>query len=247
MISASSHRKGFTLLETVIAIGVLAVLLTAFLGVFGPATAGIRRAISAQEADRLASTLERELTTLRTGQTSATVITGFDKAYEWIEASMKTRPEVMFAYQYRGVPGSVRSPDDGTLKPYTAAGGVAGKDYTVVSMLRRRIGPTGSADPSFAEDLAALEGRVFAIKTTQLVSTNGQLTINTGQTITPPSGSTLLTGTGASGKYPEAVIAFSAEFYGVPSNSSAYLKVGGAFDSSKLKSPIFTRNLGVRR
>jgi len=246
MISASSHRKGFTLLETVIAIGVLAVLLTAFLGVFGPATAGIRRAISAQEADRLASTLERELVTLRTGQTSATVITGFDKAYEWIEASMKkTKPEVMFAYQYRGNPSSVRT--DGTLTPYITAGGVAGKDYTVVSMLRRRIGPTGSADPSFAEDLAALEGRVFAVKTTQLVSTNGQLTISTDETIKPPAGSTLLTGTGASGKYPEAVIAFSAEFYSVPSTSSAYLKVGGAFDSSKLKSPIFTRNLGVRR
>ena len=47
-------RGGFTLMETVIAIGVLAVLLTAFLAVFTPAAQGIRKAISAEDADRLA-------------------------------------------------------------------------------------------------------------------------------------------------------------------------------------------------
>ena len=38
-------RSGFTLMETVIAIGVLAVLLTAFMYVFGPAMAGIRKSM----------------------------------------------------------------------------------------------------------------------------------------------------------------------------------------------------------
>ena len=52
-----ARQSGFTLLETVIAIGVLAVLLTAFMYAFGPAMSGIRRAINIQEADRLASTL----------------------------------------------------------------------------------------------------------------------------------------------------------------------------------------------
>jgi prepilin-type N-terminal cleavage/methylation domain-containing protein len=246
MISSSSKRRGFTLLETVIAIGVLAVLLTAFLGVFGPATAGIRRAISVQEADRLASTLERELTTLRSGQGSTSIATGFDKAYQWIEDSMKkSSPQVMFIYQYRGNPSNLRA--DGTLAPYTAAGGVAGKDFTVVPMLRRRD------DSAFADDLAALEGRVFAVKTTQLVFNAGQLTLSTDETIKDPSpgndpaGTVLPSGTGAAGKYPEAVIAFSAEFYSVPSAAPAYLKSGGKFDASKLKTPIFTRNLAVRR
>lgn len=246
MTSASSKRQGFTLLETVIAIGVLAVLLTAFLGVFGPATAGIRRAINVQEADRLASTLERELTTLRPGQSSSTLVTGFDKAYQWIEDSMKkAAPQVMFIYQYKGNPSNLRP--DGTLAPYTTAGGVAGKDYTVVPMVRRRD------DAAFADDLAALEGRVFAVKTTQLVFNAGQLTLSTEELIKDPSpnndpaGTTPPTGTGAAGKYPEAVIAFSAEFYSVSSTAPAYLKTGGKFDPSKLKSPIFTRNLAVRR
>jgi prepilin-type N-terminal cleavage/methylation domain-containing protein len=246
MITATSKRGGFTLLETVIAIGVLAVLLTAFLAVFGPATAGIRRAISVQEADRLASTLERELTTLRPGQSSSDIVTGFDKAYSWIEDSMKkTSPQVLFIYQYRGNSNNLRS--DGTLEPYTTTGGVAGKDYTVVPMVRRRD------DSAFEQDLAALEGRVFAVKTGQLVFTGGQLILSSGEKIADPSpggdppGTVQLSGPGAAGKYPEAVIAFSAGFYSVPSTAPAYLKAGGAFNSDKLKNPIFTRNLAVRR
>lgn len=244
MTSVPSSRRGFTLLETVIAIGVLAVLLTAFLGVFGPATAGIRRAINVQEADRLASTLERELTTLRTGQSSTSIITGFDKAYQWIEDSMNSQ-QVMFVYQYRGNPSNLRA--DGTLAPYTTPGGVAGKDFTVVPMVRRRD------DTAFEEDLSALEGRVFAVKTTQLVFSGGQLTLSSDKTIKDPSpgndpaGTVLPTGSGAAGKYPEAVIAFSAEFYGVSSTAPAFLKAGGKFDPTKLKTPIFTRNLAVRR
>jgi len=58
--STNTFRRGFTLMETVIAIGVLAVLLTAFMAVFGPATRGVRRSINVQEADRLAATLEKE-------------------------------------------------------------------------------------------------------------------------------------------------------------------------------------------
>lgn len=246
MTSSSSKPKGFTLLETVIAIGVLAVLLTAFLGVFGPATAGIRRAINVLEADRLASTLERELTTLRTGQSSASIVTGFDKAYQWIQDSMKrTSPDVMFVYQYKGNPNNLRP--DGTLTPYTTVGGVAGRDYTVIPMVRRRD------DGLFLEDLAALEGRVFAVKTTQLVFNGGQLTLSTDEVIKDPSpgndpaGTVLPTGSSAAGRYPEAVIAFSAEFYSVASTAPAFLKTGGKFDSSKLRTPIFTRNLAVRR
>ena len=59
------RRRGFTLMETVIAIGVVAVLLTTFLAVFGPAQSTIRRALSAQEAGRLTTSLERELSSLR--------------------------------------------------------------------------------------------------------------------------------------------------------------------------------------
>ena len=48
--------------------------------------------------------------------------------------------------------------------------------------------------------------------------------------------------------YPEAVIAFSAEFHGMPGNNAAFFG-GSAFKTrfDKLNKPVFTRNLAVRR
>jgi prepilin-type N-terminal cleavage/methylation domain-containing protein len=74
--------RGFTLMETVIAIGVLSVLLTGFLIVFIPAADGIKKSISIQEADRLVAVLEQELVSSRPGETpsNADAATGFEKA-----------------------------------------------------------------------------------------------------------------------------------------------------------------------
>jgi hypothetical protein len=49
--------------------------------------------------------------------------------------------------------------------------------------------------------------------------------------------------------YPEAVIAFSAEFHSVPGNNAAYFS-GDGFEErfeEKMNKPVFTRNLAVRR
>src|SRR5687768_12911749 len=123
-------HRGFTLIETVIAIGVLAVLITGFMVVFAPAAEGIRKSISVQQADRLASTLEQELVNLRKGEEAGTTIaTGFDKAYRMIEDSMKASPEPIFIYQYRG---ALKQPlrTDGTYEPYVnASAGRAGVDF----------------------------------------------------------------------------------------------------------------------
>jgi hypothetical protein len=222
-------------METVIAIGVLAVLLTAFLAVFGPATAGIRKAINVQEADRLASTLERELGTLRDGQETASITNGFGKAFEWIKDSNQDA-KALFVYQYRGDPSNLRT--DGTMTPYKGTSGVAGKDFVIQPMLRQR------SETEFAQDLESLEGRVFAVKTTQLVFNNGALEPGTaGQIVDPKTGSSA----SSADAYPDAVISFQAEFYEVPTTSPSYLKSGGAFDLTKLKAAMFTRNLAVNR
>jgi len=229
-------RSGFTLMETVIAIGVLAVLLTAFLAVFGPAAQGIRKAISVQEADRLAFTLEKELVTLRSAGSGDSYNTGFDKAYDWILSSHESTRAILI-YQYRGNPDTIRP--DGTIEPFTGEG-VAGQDFIVQPVVRRKD------DPNLAEDLKALEGRVYTVKLTQLVLAAG--TWKKGEVgkiadPTPGDGDTV-TGTGADA-YPEATIAFAADFYSLPNASPQYIQ--NKLNTANLKTPMFSRNLAVRR
>ena len=234
-----NRAAAFTLMETVIAIGVLAVLITAFLAVFGPATQGIRRSINVQDADRLVATLEKELSILRPGQAGGGAATGgtaFNKAFDWIRNSNNDSSLIML-YQYRGDPDDLRS--DGTMAPVPGIDGVAGKDYVVQSMARLRD------DPLFLEDLEGLEGRVFAVTARQLVyKNNGLAPVDQPGQI---QGMTNGAAVASADDYPDAVIAFAAEFYALLSNDENYLKPGGGLAVAKLKRPVFTRNLGVRR
>lgn len=243
--SQINKRKGFTLMETVIAIGVLAVMLTAFMGVFGPATKTIRKAINVQEADRLTSALEKELSTNRPDSSAngAEATTAFHKAYEWILESHEAE-NTIFAYQYRGDPNKLRA--DGTMTPYEEKDGQAGKDFIVQPMFRRR------GDAEFLEDMTALEGRVFFVKLTQLVFENnaGLKLGKAGEIVAPAqpanSPTSALTGQGADG-FPEAVIPFTADFYEIQTTDVNFLRPGGKFNSASYTVPMFSRNLAVRR
>jgi len=241
-----ARRSGFTLLETVIAIGVLAVLLTGFLVVFTPAAEGIRKSINVQQADRLVSALETELIAGR--KVTAAGDIPFDMALNRIKESTEV-DNAIFVYQYRG--DVTKSPrDDKTLYPCVSISGkIAGKDYVVVPMMRRLT------ETYFGEDLTAIEGPLFLVKCKQLIFKAGALVADT-----RPDGVRKLlnpkTGVEVSAtqfKAEEAVIPFAAEFYLVPTNSWAYFSTTGkkatpAFIKkfAALKTPVFTRNLAVR-
>jgi type II secretory pathway pseudopilin PulG len=223
-------------METVIAIGVVAVLLTGFLAVFTPAAQGIRRSISSQQANRLTSTLERELVTLREDQPPANINTGFEKAFAWIQNG-DTAATAIFVYQYRGESTSLRP--DGTPRPMDDVTGQPGSDYTIQSIARR------ADDPELTNDLKAIDGAIFYVKPTQLVYTGNEMVPwETGEIVDPKTRAPAAT----ADAFQDAVIAFSAEFYSVPSKSSKYLtgpKFAARFDSAK--KPVFTRNLAIRR
>jgi hypothetical protein len=234
------HYAAFTLAETVIAIGVLTVLLTGFIAVFTPAAQGIRRAITSEQADRLTTTLEREMVTLRDGQEPADAATGFDKAFQWLQEG-NTADNAIFVYQYRGDPATIR--DDGTPTPLPKIEGEPGKDFIVQSMVRRLD------DGRFEEDLKAIEGALFYVKPTQLVYEGGELAPGTPGEIqhTLPGEANPVEADNAT-DYRDAVIAFSAEFHSIPTKSFEYLEgddFGERFNNAK--KPIFTRNLAVRR
>ncbi|MEY4244045.1 MAG: hypothetical protein RLZZ245_1630 [Verrucomicrobiota bacterium] len=230
------RTRGFTLLETVIAIGVLAVLLTGFMIVFAPAAEGIKKSINVQQADRLASTLESELVTKRDSASG----TGFDKAFDWIRNSSNVG-DALLIYQYRGKTSDMRS--DGTpepLKNQDMKGKLPGKDYIVVSMLRRK------SDSEFTEDLEAIEGAVYLVKCTQLIFNANEMILNpTAGTIKDPKGTATFT---SADDYPEAVIAFAADFHMLPAKTPDYFS-GAAFTKkfAGVRNPVFSRNLAVRR
>ena len=243
--SRPGNRHGFTLMETVIAIGVVAVLLTTFLAVFGPASAGIRKALSAQEAGRLTNSLERELSSLREGPDGA-YENAFHKAFEWIRDSGK-EDKAVFLYNYRGDPQQIR--EDASLEPFALANGQSGRDFILQPAVRR----FGDADQDFREDLERIEGRVYLVKMTQMIYDDAQDPV-------------LVPGTHGQIKnmhshepidnvvdYPGAVIAYTADFYALKSNKFDYIERldliddNGDGDPDLLGKPLFSRNLGVRR
>jgi len=237
MKPSASRRRGFTLLETVIAIGVLAVLLTGFMVVFTPAADGIRKSINTEHADRLASALEQELVNARPGQTSTTITNGFSKAFEWIKNS-NSASEALLVYQYRGKISNFR--DDGTPVPEPSlADKLPGRDYIVVPMVRR------TTDTMLTEDLAAIEGAVYVVKCTQLRYDGTSLIKgNAGSIADPKTGTSIA----SADLYPASTIPFVAEFHMTPIRSASYFS-GATFttDFANLRNPVFTRHLSIRR
>lgn len=248
-------RHGFTLVETVIAMGIITIMITAFLAAFGPAVQGIRKSISTKEANRLATTLENELSILRAGDEASTYTTSFEKAFEWIKNSGGTnKDDMIYLYQYRGDPSRVR--DDGTLEPQTdRARQTPGEDYVLQSVVRR------FGDGKMNEELApgVVEGRVFLVRMNQLVFDGGELKVagaggapgGMGEIIDPTEPRDSVSN---HEDYPEATIAFQAQFYVLRSSIYTYVDRtlnlndgngdGHPDDTGK---PVFVRNMAVRR
>ena len=240
--SANRRRRGFTLLETVIAIGVLAVLLTGFIVVFTPAADGIRKSINTEHADRLASALEQELVNVRPVEDSDTFTNGFSKAFEWIKNS-NSASKALLVYQYRGKISNFR--DDGTPVPEPSlADKLPGRDYIVVPMARRITDEELSKD-LLSDDLAAVEGAVYVVKCTQLRYNGTSLIKGTPGTIADPKTGTSIA---SADLYPASTIPFVAEFHMTPIKSASYFS-GATFttDFAKLRNPVFTRHLSIRR
>ena len=101
-------------------------------------------------------------------------------------------------------------------------------------------------DDRFLEaDLEVAEGRVFFVKLRQLVYQGEGIRVSEEDgTIVDPHDP----GEDYSNRpeeYPEALVAFEAEYYTLPTTSYNFLS--NSFDPAKYTRPIFSRNLSVRR
>ena len=247
----SSRRQGFTLVETVIAMGVITIMITAFLAAFGPSVKGVRKSLSAKEASRLSTTLEYELSVLKPYDVDRdSYKTKFQKAYEWIKGSTtNNQKDMVLLYQYRGATNSTPNTDDGTLPPYTGTTGIAGQDYILQSVVRR------FNNPHVKDELVpgVVHGSVFFVKMNQLIyNTKGEMIISDkpGEILDPHGANNPTT----YDTYPDATISYQANFYKLKSNIYTYIeKTFTTTDANQdghpdaTGRPIFTRNLSARR
>ena len=254
-----NYRKGFTLTETVLAIGIVGVLLVVFVAMFFPARRSVQAALTIQESDRIVKTLEGELNIVRPSErpqgnerisTPKRYVSAFDKAFYWMIATTSPANTIL-VYNYRGdLNKPVRA--DGTYAPYTSGVGVPGSGTVLVPAY------TLAGNRERWEDFKALVGPVFAVRMTQLVvdkkSNNFRYVLspypghisnpyNFKDRVTKPEYYVYDTSdknTPAWG----AEVMYYAEFFQLNSPSPERL---AGMKWEQLKQPVFSRNLAFRR
>lgn len=171
----STRRGGFTLVETLLAIGLVGVLLSLFLVVFVPARGMVRQALARQEAERITTVLRTEMNMLRgkeqapqTAQnsTSTSFITPFDKAFYWMRRSEKPSTSIVI-FSYRAdTRESVRP--DGTY-PALPANANQPNGHTQLITIACPMD-----DPVHGKEIKDAVGNVFLVRMTELEpQTNG--------------------------------------------------------------------------
>jgi hypothetical protein len=249
----NQKRLGFTLVETAIAMGMVAVMISSFLVVFGPAIKGIEKSLGAKEADRLSSALELELSMVKPGESYSSALV---KTYWWIR--MCHGDNAVLVYQYRGDPANVRA--DGSLEPYYNAGNqydadnpdTPGQDYVIQTSVRRRKDAYHNAKIEAELYPGNLVGKVYYVKLLQLrPDTDGKMVTpwNPWHVYTMQNPQTM---TGWDGDYNEPVLAVQARFYEVKPALWSY--VNNTFDpwvyhtsTVAFGKPVVTKNMAIMR
>ncbi len=243
----AKSRRGFTLMETLLAIGVVGVLLSIFLTIFVPARGMVRQALNRQEAERIASILRSEMSIIRpdeqagaeaTTSSDGQFLSPFDKGFFWLLKS-RTPTNAIVVYSYRA-DTTKPARADGTYPPVPASRNVPGQGNQLVSIA------CPMNDPLHKDNIKDAVGPVFLVKMTQIVETGGgkyELSGNPGS----------INGANSPDKYVSsvedknpwgAVIMYRADFYLMsPPNPARYK--GKSW--KRLGRPMFSVNLSFRR
>ena len=239
--------RGFTLMETLLAIALVGVLLSIFLTVFVPARGLVRQALTRQESERITGILRSELSMLRgderadSGAKSSSenqYLTTFDKGFHWLRKTSKPSSAIV-VFSYRA-DLSKPARKDGTYPAVPASKSVPGKDVQLVSIA------CPMDDPLHRDDIRDAVGPVFLVKMTQLeLKSNGEYRMAgspgvISQASTPENYVSQAGQRDAWG----GVIFCRAEFYHMsPPNPARYK--GKTW--KKLGRPLFSANLSFRR
>ncbi len=163
--------RGFTLMETLLAVALVGVLVSIFLTVFLPARGMVRQALTRQESERITGILRAEMATLRADETAGAsqdkstlgkYLTPFDKSFYWLLRSKNPASSIVI-FSYRA--DTSKAPRaDGTFPPVPAAKSVPGVNSQLVTIA------CPMDDPVHRKDIRDAVGPVFLVRMTQLVS-----------------------------------------------------------------------------
>lgn len=235
--------KGFTLMETLLAVALVGLLVSIFLTVFVPSRSMVQEALTKQDAERIAGILRAEISTIRADERGKTYgpnsyRTPFDKGFAWLR-STHTPDTAIVIFSYRA--DLTKHPrKDGTYPPVEPGKRVPPNATQVVTIA------CPINDPVHKDEIRHAVGPAFIVCMTQLVP-DGK-----GALVLAPKPGTIDKGNSPDDycskpddKDPYgSVVFYRADFYLMyPPNPDRYH--GRSWKS--LGRPVFSSNLSFRR
>ncbi len=239
--------RGFTLMETLLAVALVGVLVSIFLTVFLPARGMVRQALTRQESERITGILRAELSTLRADETADPsrgkssdnkYLSAFDKSFYWMLRSKKPSSAIVI-FSYRADTSKPQR-DDGTYPSVPAAKSIPGVNSQLVTIA------CPMDDPVHRKDIRDAVGPVFLVRMTQLIEDG-----KGGYRLAPNPGS--IGGASSPENFVSSenerdawggVVFFRADFFLMTPPDPARYR---GRHWSKLGRPLFSANLSFRR
>lgn len=169
-----NSRGGFTLMETLLALALVATLVSIFLVVFVPARGMVQKSLAQQDAERLIGVLRSELRTIRndertTGKSSENQYrTTFDKGFYWLKKT-KNPDTAIIIFSYReDLSKNPDSDGDGTRPSIPAKESVPGETSNLITIA------CPVDDKVHTKHIRDAVGPVYVVRMTQLEFKRGE-------------------------------------------------------------------------
>ncbi len=239
--------RGFTLMETLLAVALVGVLVSIFLTVFLPARGMVRQALTRQESERITGILRAEMSILRADETAPAsqkksslgkYLSAFDKSFYWMLRSKDPSSSVVI-FSYRADTSKPQRPD-GSFPAVPASKAVPGVNSQLVTIA------CPMDDALHRKDIRDAVGPVFLVRMSQLIpQKNGEFRLakqpgTIGGASSPENFVSSENEADAWG----GVIFFRADFFLMTPPDPARYR-GKPW--SKLGRPLFSANLSFRR
>ena len=241
-----ARRRGFTLVETLLALGLVSILISIFLMVFVPSRTMVLDALGRQNAESVTSVLRAEMATLKPGEVAQPgarkssanrFVTPFDKAFNWLQRSKKPETAVV-VFSYRADTSKKRA--DGVYPALQGNRNLPGLSTQLVTVA------CPMDDTRYAKFIPDAVGPVYIVRMTQLVY-NGKggyrLAARPGEIVGASKPDSYVSKEGDGEPWGAAVF-YRADFYLMQPKIPARYK-GRSW--AQLGNPSFSANLSFRR